>query len=171
MKFDERKLYQKILKGDEVALKELMNYHKESFYAWASRRFDSLAQNEYEDAFAEAIIKFYEKATNGQFDYGNLSSVVDHNELNRKVEAQNSTIKTYLFLLAKNRLINVIAKKKVRINHRENVSLYLRNNHSSTKTEDLLASKERKVIVKRLLNKLPAKYKEILVVSQLWNDG
>jgi len=169
MKFDERKLYQKILQGNEAALKELMDHYKKPFYIWATKRFSSLNQSEYEDAFAEATIQFYEKAMQGQFEYRNLSKIAVDNEVEEmpisKDELPKTMIKTYLYHLAKNRLLNELAKKKVRSSHQANVSLFMRNNNSSTNSDELVASKERSIIVKKLLDKLPPKYKKILVLS------
>lgn len=168
MKFDERKLYQGILKGNEKSLKELMNHYKESFNAWASITFNGLNHNDYEDAFAEATIQFYEKVTREQFKYRNLAYLLDNDEISGEMDTneafQHSTIKTYLFHLAKNRLLNEINKKKVRSKHQENVSIYIKNTQPNSRNEESLILQERREIVSKLLNKLPPNYRQILVL-------
>ena len=82
-----------IREGNEEPLRALYRTHREAFFNWASQYFQA-DEEDIADAFQDAVIIFY------------------RNVVQEKITALDSSVKTYLFGIGKNLLMNVHKKNK-----------------------------------------------------------
>lgn len=136
---DEKLLWKRIQKDDNLALKSLFELHYKSLCIYIVQFTHNL--NEAEDIVQESFIKLWEK---------------------RKTIQINTSLKAYLFKSAYNLLLNNLRKKD---KEREMISdlkyeLFL----SQIENNEFEESKIKKI--KASINKLPAKCKKILMLSK-----
>ncbi len=158
MAFDEEKIFLRIQKGDRYALRELMDRYKNPFYAWAATRFTDLTREDFEDAFAEAILKFYEKAKKGTFLFS-----TEANSSPEEKKKTNNKIKPFLFKSAKNHLLNMLAKRYTHVKREKDVAAYLENIKRGDGDSNM-AREDRIKMIEKALATLPETQRKVLVL-------
>ncbi|MCB0689653.1 MAG: sigma-70 family RNA polymerase sigma factor [Saprospiraceae bacterium] len=104
MNWTDADIVQSILKGDEAGLVYLYKSHRAEFLGWASKRFQVDADL-VSDAFQDAIM------------------ALRFNVVHGKVDGISSTLKTYLFAIGKNQLLNRLKKSKYEFSAEETILL------------------------------------------------
>lgn len=88
----EKQLVHELQQGNTEVLKQVYQSHKTAFIAWASGKFPTVETVIIEDVYSEVVVDFYENILKNKYKH-------------------SASIKTYLFTLGRNKIINIIQKK------------------------------------------------------------
>jgi len=154
MKMDEQLIYQQLRSGDEKVLKYFYQYHLAGFMSYAQNRFSLLTAPEYEDAYVKAVTDLYLRIRSDRFAYS---------------PSQNDTgaegsekLKSYVYKVATNQLLNNIDKKKVQMNHERKVSIFLDDQRQSSLSN--MERADRAKLIQAALAKLPETERNIIIL-------
>lgn len=89
----DNRVIQEIKAGSEAALVDTYTLYRDEFMAWSVRHY-SISDELAKDVFQDAIIDFYQNIQSGQ------------------LEVLNSSVKTYLFQIAKYKIINLLKRDR-----------------------------------------------------------
>lgn len=89
---NEKSIIQALQQGETTALQEVYQEYRQPFLYWARGKFARLDQTIIEDAYSDLVLDFYENLQNGKYSH-------------------QATIKTYLFTMGRNKLINITKKQ------------------------------------------------------------
>ncbi len=138
---NKKKILKQIKQGNEDALVKVYTKHKTEFINWARKQY-KLSVEECEDVYQDTIIAFY------------------NNIKNDKLIELNSSIKTYLFAIAKNIAIKRLNKSARQISD-ENILI----EPQICKTEhidEVMVHNERQQLIAGLIDKLKEPNRSIL---------
>ena len=103
----ERDVLERIRSGDEKAMERIYNEHRNEFIGWSVEN-HSISEQDALDHYQDTITIFFEKVMNGTL---------------REIE---SSVKTYLFGIGKNRILQQFQRENTRLRHEEEVSEHYR---------------------------------------------
>lgn len=89
---NEKSIIHALQQGDTTALQAVYQEYRQSFLYWARGKFAQLDQTIIEDAYSDLVLDFYENLQNGKYSH-------------------QAAIKTYLFTMGRNKLINITKKQ------------------------------------------------------------
>ena len=142
---DDKDLVDEFLKGDNLALKELVNKYTNVLYGFV-RRF-GFSEDETVDVLQDIFIKVWKYA--------------------QKFDAEKSSFKTWLFTIARNTIYDALRKKK----RETNIKFFDNNDDVVSEFEDesqdvlaILNKIEDKKLLDSLIDKLPIDYKTVLLL-------
>lgn len=172
MKFNEKNIYTRIKCRDEGALKELMNEYKNGFLAWGKKQFPNLNEEDIEAAFIQALIKFYQKVISGGFELGatqkKRKKFFENKNLPKDLKKENKYIKSYLYISAKNDLLNQVEKKNIEKEHESSISLYIEQNRSNGQ-HTKLENEDYKSIIRNGMKHLSESHRKVLILKFYYN--
>ncbi|MCB9294509.1 MAG: sigma-70 family RNA polymerase sigma factor [Lewinellaceae bacterium] len=129
--------------GRTEVLEALYAQHREDFFRWAGRRFQG-NMGDYEDAWQDAVIAFYEQVTSG------------------RVTALRSGLRTWLFAVGCKRLLQNNRKMK-RFFWKDAVDLALLRDAQLSEFEWDIPRAEEKALLERSMGVLSSQCREILI--------
>ena len=88
---NEKRIISALTNGDSDALKEVYHHYRQPFIMWSSARFSQVDKTVIEDVYSDLVLDFYENIRKGKY-------------------KKQASIKTYLFTLGRNKLINITKK-------------------------------------------------------------
>lgn len=140
----EKQLIQELHGRNTMALKQVYQKHREPFIAWASGKFPTVETVIIEDVYSEAVVDFYE------------------NILKKKYK-HSASIKTYLFTLGRNKIVNIIQKK---ITHQRKTSdiIIQEENRTTVSPEAEQRKNEQAAVIKALMSQLCEDCRQVLTL-------
>lgn len=140
----EKQLVQQLQLQNTDALKQVYQKHRAPFIAWASGKFPTVESVVIEDVYSEAVVDFYE------------------NILKKKYK-HSASIKTYLFTLGRNKIVNIIQKK---ITHQKKTGEIIIQEESRgiVSPEAEQRKSEQSEIIKTLMNQLCKDCRQVLTL-------
>lgn len=140
----EKELVQELKQRNTNVLKQVYQKHKDSFKAWASGKFPTVETETIEDVYSEAVIDFYE------------------NILKKKYK-HSASIKTYLFTLGRNKIVNIIQKG---ITHQRKTDeiIIQEESRATVSPEATQRQNEQAAVVKALMSKLCKNCRQVLTL-------
>lgn len=129
------------------SLKHLYESYRKEFIKWATFKF-SILTAEAEDVFSDAVIDVYQ----------NIIS-------ERYVKTSTASLKSYLFEIGKNKILNILNRQKISENHLKNIS-YL-----SGSTVDPVTTEKTELISKvhELMDMIDEKCRKVLTLFYFHN--
>ena len=88
---NEKRIISALTNRDSDALKEVYHHYRQPFIMWSSARFSQVDKTVIEDVYSDLVLDFYENIRKGKY-------------------KKQASIKTYLFTLGRNKLINITKK-------------------------------------------------------------
>lgn len=146
---NEKKIISALTKGDTNALKEVYHHYRQPFILWSAARFSHLDKTVIEDVYSDLVLDFYE------------------NIRKRKYKKQAS-LKTYLFTLGRNKLINITKKNAMHYNKESDIisNLERRTTVNPVREQQL---GEHNAIVKEMMRGLCSDCQKVLTLFYYHN--
>ena len=140
----EKQQVQELQKRNTTVLKQIYQKHREPFIAWATGKFPTVETVIIEDVYSESVVDFYE------------------NILKKKYK-HSASIKTYLFTLGRNKIVNIIQKK---ITHQKKTDEIIIQEESRTtiNPEATQRQNEQSTIIKKLMSELCEDCRQVLTL-------
>lgn len=88
----EKQIIKALKARDTQVLKEVYNKYQAPFMSWVRAKYPTVNVVVFEDVYSEAVLDFYENIIKGKYKH-------------------SAAIKTYLFTLGRNKVVNIINKK------------------------------------------------------------
>ncbi len=147
----EKQLVQQLQQQNTDALKIVYQKHREPFIAWASGKFPMMDKVVIEDIYSEAVVDFYE------------------NILKQKYQ-HSAAIKTYLFTLGRNRIVNIIQKKVTHQNKTVEIIIQ-EENRATVNPERFQQENEQATIIKTLLSQLCDDCQQLMTLFYFYENS
>lgn len=140
----EKQLVQELQQRNTNALKQVYQKHREPFIAWASGKFPTVEKVIIEDVYSESVVDFYENILKNKYKY-------------------SASIKTYLFTLGRNKIVNIIQKK---ITHQRKTDEIVIQEESRTTVspEATQRQNEQAAVIKVLMSQLCENCRNVLTL-------
>jgi len=117
--------------------------HRDTFVGWAAKEYGVEAE-EAKDAFQEAVCALYEQQLAG--------GLVDF----------SGNMRTYLFAIGRNHLLNRFRQKRIQGNHSDRYAIHVQAVHTNGTAQDAMESEEEKKSVHDALSNIDATDRKIL---------
>lgn len=89
---NEKRIIESLNAGETKALQEVYHEYRQPFRLWIKSRFSSVNVETIDDVFSDVVLDFYENVKRGKY-------------------SPTASLKTYLFTLGRNKIINIVKKK------------------------------------------------------------
>lgn len=131
------------------ALQYVYKRYRGDFIKWALFRF-TIEEETAEDVFSDAIIDMYQNVLNGKY-----------------IKAANVSLKTYLFEIGKNKILNIVNRNKMAGNHLKIIGL--QQGMGSYDVFDKERTVEMSIKVKELMQMIDEKCRRVLSLFYFHN--
>ncbi len=98
----EKQTIKALTDGDTQVLKQVYHKHQAPFMAWIRGKYPTVKEAVLEDVYSEAVLDFYENIARGKYKH-------------------RAAIKTYLFTLGRNKVVNIINKSITHANKESDI--------------------------------------------------
>ena len=140
----EKQIVNELRQGNTKVLKQVYNHYKDPFVSWAGMKYNTVARVVLEDVYSDVVLDFYENVTKGKY-------------------KRRASIKTYLFTLGRNKIVNIINKKITHKNKETDlIGIVESNSIINPETEQHLT--ENATIIKDLMNQMCTDCRKVLTL-------
>lgn len=140
MKSGEKHIINEIRKGNKSVLMDLYSDFRDEFILWSQKNFGA-SREQAKDAFQDAILDFNENISSG------------------KLIELTCSVKTYLFQIGRNKIINIL-KKEQRITYNDNLHLIKTKEYEDFMDEENKSFTQEQI--SQAIEKLPEDCQEVL---------
>ena len=141
---NERQVIKQLRNRNTQALKLVYDKYRTAFINWAGAKYSNVGRVVIEDVYSEAILDFYENVVKDKY-------------------RRQSSLKTYIFTLGRNKLVNII-KKRIVHQTKEPEIIIETENRAIMNPEGAHFISENAKIVKELMNELCNDCREVLTL-------
>lgn len=139
---NEKQVISELKKRNTKILKSVYETYQPMFLSWAGKKYASLSPVIIEDVYSEAVIDFYENIIKGKYKH-------------------HSSIKTYLFTLGRNKLVNIIKHKMMHQSKEEKI-IGITTTRMEISPERENQKNEHIAIVKKMMDELCQDCRKVL---------
>ncbi len=93
---NEKKIIKSLTEGNTKALQEVYHHFRQPFLLWVKTKFQYVDVDTINDVFSDVVLDFYENVKRGKY-------------------SQQASLKTYLFTMGRNKLINLVKRKSMQL--------------------------------------------------------
>lgn len=147
----EKQIVHELQQRNTDALKQVYQKHREPFMAWASGKFPTVEMVIIEDVYSEAVVDFYENILKNKYQH-------------------SASIKTYLFTLGRNKIVNIIQKKMTHQSKSDEIIIQ-EENRGLVNPEAEQRQSEQAAIIKTLLSQLCEDCRQVLTLFYFYEHS